>query len=121
MADSTRAGSARADSEDDHPDPPEYQLRLFVSGATRRSLRAVATIRAVCEEALACRYSLEVIDIYLDPLAAREHQVFAVPTLLKLAPVPQRLFVGDMSDTAPLLAGLGLAVPPPMAAIGDAG
>lgn len=99
-----------ADSDDVRP-PPEYRLRLFVSGATLRSLRAVATIRGVCEAALAGRYSLEVIDIYLNPLSARENQVFAVPSLLKLAPLPKRLFVGDMSDTAPLLAGLGLAAP----------
>ena len=88
----------------------EYQFRLFVSGATGRSLKAVAAVRAVCEVALAGRYSLDVIDIYRDPLSAREHQVFAVPTLLKLAPDPKRMFVGDMSNTAPLLAGLGLAV-----------
>ena len=61
--------------------------------------------------ALAGRYSLEVIDIYLNPLSAREHQIFAVPTLLKLAPVPKRQFIGEMSDTAPLYAGLGLAAP----------
>jgi circadian clock protein KaiB len=96
---------------DDGPDRSEYQLRLFVSGATRRSLTAVATVRAVCEAALAGRYSLEVIDIYRDPLSARAHQVFAVPTLLKLAPIPKRMFVGDMSDTAPLFAGLGLRPP----------
>ena len=100
-----------ADSDDVRSDPPEYRLRLFVSGATSRSLRAVATIRAICEAALAGRYSLEVIDIYLNPLSARENQVFAVPSLLKLAPLPKRLFVGDMSDTAPLFAGLGLAAP----------
>jgi len=109
-----------AASEEDRPDLSEYQLRLFVSGATRRSLKAVATVRAVCEASLAGRYSLEVIDIYVNPLSAREHQVFAVPTLLKLAPIPKRLFVGDMSDTAPLFAGLGLGAPVPVAATGGA-
>jgi circadian clock protein KaiB len=97
---------------DDCPGRSEYQLRLFVSGATRRSLMAVANVRAVCETALAGRYSLEVIDIYRDPLSARAHQVFAAPTLLKLAPTPRRMFVGDMRDTAPLFAGLGLLCPP---------
>ncbi len=98
---------------DDCPGQPEYRLRLFVSGATRRSLTAVATVRMVCEAVLAGRYSLEVIDIFRDPLSARAHQVFAVPTLLKLAPSPMRMFVGDMSDTAPLFAGLGLVAPAP--------
>ena len=106
------------DADDDCSGPPDNRFLLFVSGATRRSLRAVATIREVCEVALAGRYSLEVVDIYLNPLSAREHQIFAVPTLLKLAPPPKRLFVGEMSDTAPLFAGLGLAAPPRTATTG---
>ena len=104
-------GEPMTDADDDCSGPPDNRFLLFVSGATRRSLRAVATIREVCEVALAGRYSLEVIDIYLNPLSAREHQIFAVPTLLKLAPVPKRQFIGEMSDTAPLYAGLGLAAP----------
>lgn len=87
------------------------QLRLFVSGAGPRSLRAVATVRRLCEAALPGRYTLEVIDIYRDPLAARAHQIVAVPTLIKAAPVPRRLFIGDMSDAAALAAGLGLSGP----------
>jgi circadian clock protein KaiB len=90
----------------------DFRLRLFVSGATPRSMRAVAAVRKLCEAALAGRYTLDVIDIYRDPLAARLNQIVAVPTLLKLSPAPKRLFVGDMSDTAPLAAGLGLAVSP---------
>ena len=86
----------------------EFRLRLFVSGATPRSMRAVASVRKFCETKLLGRYSLEVVDIYRNPSAAREHQIVALPTLLKLAPVPKRLFVGDMADTAPLAVGLGL-------------
>ena len=94
----------------EHGQSPEpFRLRLFVSGATPRSMRAVAAVRKLCEAKLAGRYSLEVVDIYRNPGSAREHQIVALPTLLKLAPVPKRLFVGDMSDTAPLAAGLGLA------------
>lgn len=85
------------------------RLRLFVSGATPRSMRAIAAVRKLCEPAAAEGYSLEVVDIYQDPLAAREYQIVALPTLLKLAPVPKRMFIGDMADTAPLAAGLGLA------------
>ena len=86
----------------------EFRFRLFVSGATPRSMRAIATVRKLCEAKLTGRYSLEVVDIYRNPAAAREHQIIALPTLLKLAPVPRRLFIGDMSDSAPLAAGLGL-------------
>ena len=88
--------------------PDEFRLRLYVSGATPRSMRAVATVRNLCEAKLTGRYSLEVFDIFRNPAAAREHQIVALPTLLKLAPAPKRLFVGDMSNTAPLAAGLGL-------------
>ncbi len=93
---------------DGDQNPCEFRLRLFVSGATPRSMRAVATVRRLCESKLTGRYILEVVDIYRNPAAAREHQIVALPTLLKLAPVPKRLFIGDMSDTAPLAAGLGL-------------
>ena len=72
-------------------------------------MRAIATVRKLCEAKLTGRYSLEVVDIYRNPAAAREHQIVALPTLLKLAPFPKRLFIGDMSDGAPLAAGLGLA------------
>jgi circadian clock protein KaiB len=90
----------------------DFQLRLFVSGATPRSLRAVAAVRRLCEASLAGRYTLDVIDIYRDPMAARQNQIVAVPTLLKMAPIPKRLFVGDMTNTAPLAVGLGLSVSP---------
>ncbi|MEO5375009.1 MAG: circadian clock KaiB family protein [Alphaproteobacteria bacterium] len=90
-----------------------FRLRLFVSGATPRSMRAIAAVRRLCEARLAGRYSLDVIDIYRDPEAARRNQIVAVPTLMRDSPVPRRLFVGDMTDTAPLAAGLGLAVAVP--------
>ena len=95
------------DALDENAD--QYRLMLFVSGATPRSMRAVATVRKLCEQSLVGRYELKVVDVFRDPLAAREHQIVALPTLLKLAPNPRRLFVGEMSDIAPLVAGLGLA------------
>jgi circadian clock protein KaiB len=85
------------------------RLLLFVSGATPRSMRAVATVRKLCDDRLKGRYRLDVIDAFRDPEAARDHQIVALPTLLRLTPTPKRLFVGDMSDVAPLAAGLGLA------------
>lgn len=73
-------------------------LRLYVSGNTPRSTRAIQNLRAVCDAHLSERYSLEVIDIYQNPRAAHEAQIIAVPTLIKLLPEPTRLLIGDLSD-----------------------
>lgn len=85
-----------------------HVLRLFVTGATPRSIRAIANLRYVLERELAGRYDLEVIDIYLDPESARAHQVIAAPTLVKLLPEPVRRIVGDLSDVDRVLHGLGI-------------
>lgn len=89
---------------------PEYQFRLFVSGATPRSLRVIAAVRRMCEATVAGRYSLEVIDIYRNPDATREDQIVAAPTLLRLAPAPRRLFIGDMAGKTPQTAQQWLRV-----------
>jgi circadian clock protein KaiB len=86
-----------------------YVLRLFVTGTTTRSLRAIANMRRICEESLAGRYDLEVIDIYQQPEATRELQVIATPTLIKVLPKPLRRIIGDLSDREKVLAGLNLA------------
>jgi circadian clock protein KaiB len=86
-----------------------YVLRLYVTGATARSLRAIANLKAVCEQYLKGRYDLEVVDVYRWPAMVREDQVVAVPTLIKRLPVPLRLLVGDLSRTQQVLDGLGLA------------
>lgn len=86
-------------------------LRLFVAGATPRSTRAIANLRAVLERALPGGCDLEVIDIYHDPARARDHQVIAAPTLVKLSPEPVRRIIGDLSDHERLLRALGIAPP----------
>ena len=85
-----------------------YVLKLYVTGATARSLRAIANIKAVCEQHLKGRYDLEVVDIYRRPALLRRDQIVAVPTLIKKLPVPLRLLVGDLSRTEQVLQGLGL-------------
>lgn len=85
-----------------------YVLRLYVTGMTPRSTQAVATIKAVCEEHLAGRYDLEVIDIYQHPVLARDEQIIAAPTLVKKLPAPLRRLIGDLSDTERVLLGLDL-------------
>ena len=89
-----------------------YELKLYVTGATARSLRAIANVKAICEEYLKGRYHLEVVDIYRKPALLRRDQIVAVPTLVKKLPVPLRLLVGDLSRTEQVLSGLGLVAHP---------
>jgi circadian clock protein KaiB len=83
-------------------------LRLYVSGNTPRSTRAIHNVRLVCDRYLRDRYSLEIIDIYHNPSAAKQAQIIAVPTLIKLQPAPRRLLIGDLSDSAKLRLALDI-------------
>jgi circadian clock protein KaiB len=85
-----------------------YKLRLFVTGSTPRSSRAIANMRKICEENLSGRYDLEVVDVYENPDATRELQIIATPTLVKILPEPLRRIIGDLSDKERVLAGLNL-------------
>ena len=89
-----------------------YTLRLYVTGMTPRSQRAIESIKAVCEEHLAGRYDLEVIDIYQHPTLAEGEQIIAAPTLIKALPAPLRRLVGDLSNTERILLGLDLRPSP---------
>ena len=93
------------------PVAPRYVLRLYVTGSTPRSARAIENMRRICEEHLTGRYDLEVIDIYQRPEAAREFQLIATPTLVKLLPEPLRRVIGDLSDQDRVLHGLDLLLP----------
>jgi len=86
----------------------KYILRLYVSGSSARSLKAVHNLRKICDEYFPDDYDLEVIDIYSDPEAAREEQIIAAPTLIKQLPKPLRRFVGDLSNTQKILVGLDI-------------
>ena len=86
----------------------KYMLRLYVTGSSERSLRAVHNLKKLCEEHLPDDYDLEVIDIYKNPAAAREEQIIAAPTLVKMLPQPIRKFVGDLSNTQKILIGLDI-------------
>jgi circadian clock protein KaiB len=86
----------------------KYVLRLYITGMTPRSTRAIKCVREVCEQHLAGQYDLEIIDVYQTPARILEDQVVAIPTLVKCTPAPARLMVGDMSNRERLLVGLGL-------------
>jgi len=88
--------------------PARYVLRLFVTGSTPNSIRAIANLRRICAEHIADNCDLEVVDLYQQPELAEGNQIVAAPTLIKKMPPPARRFVGDMSDTARVLSGLDI-------------
>jgi circadian clock protein KaiB len=90
------------------PRQARYILRLYVTGMTTRSVRAVENVRAFCSKHLEGRYDLQVIDVYQQPALARAEQLVAAPTLIKKLPLPLRRLIGDMSDEGRVLVGLDL-------------
>lgn len=87
-------------------DKGSYVLRLYVSGLTPNSRKAIENVRKLCKDHLEGRYQLEIIDIYQQPIFAKEGQIIAAPTLVKELPPPLRKFIGDMSHTERILLGL---------------
>ena len=85
-----------------------YVLRLYITGMTARSARAVKNLQAICDEYLDGRYDLEVIDIYQQPVLTIGEQIIAAPTLIKKLPLPMRRIIGDMSNRERVLLGLDL-------------
>ena len=85
-----------------------YVLRLYVTGMTARSRRAMENVRKICEAHLQGRYELEIIDIYQQPTLAKGDQILAAPTLIKRLPLPLRRIIGDLSSTDRVLLGLDL-------------
>ena len=90
------------------PPAERYVLRLYVTGMTARSSRAVNNLRTICDKYLEGRYDLEVIDIYQQPALTRGEQIVAAPTLIKKLPLPMRRIIGDMSNRDRVLTGLDI-------------
>ncbi len=86
----------------------KWELRLYTAGQTPKSLAAVKNLRKVCEEHLAGRYEIEIVDLLKNPRLAKDHQIVAIPTLVRKLPVPIRKIIGDLSDTERTLVGLQL-------------
>jgi circadian clock protein KaiB len=84
----------------------EYELRLYVAGQTPRSLQAFANLTKICEEYLAGRYRIEVIDLIEKPQLAKGDQILAIPTLVRTLPEPIRKIIGDLSNKEKVLIGL---------------
>ena len=88
------------------PGKPEWQLRLYVAGTTSKSAAALANLKQVCETHLAGRYSIEVVDLLVNPKLAAGDQILAVPTLVRKFPEPIRKIIGDLSNEERVLVGL---------------
>jgi circadian clock protein KaiB len=86
----------------------KWNLRLYTAGQSPKSLAALANLKRVCEEHLAGRYSIEVVDLMKNPRLAKDDQIVAIPTLVRKLPEPLRRIVGDLSDTERALVGLQL-------------
>jgi circadian clock protein KaiB len=91
-------------------DDPRVILSLYISGPTPRSAQAIVNVRKLCEEHLHGRYALAVIDLSQTPALAAQHQIIAAPTLVRELPLPERRFIGDMSNGERILAGLDVVV-----------
>ena len=89
-------------------DSGKWNLRLYTAGQSPKSLAALANLNRVCDEHLAGRYSIEVVDLLKNPRLAKDDQIVAIPTLVRKLPEPLRRIVGDLSDTERTLVGLQL-------------
>lgn len=96
----TVAGSA--------PEPESWELRLYTAGQTPKSVAAFRNLKKICEEHLAGRYTIEVIDLMQNPRLAKDDQIIAIPTLVRKLPNPLRKIIGDLSDEERTLVGLQL-------------
>ena len=95
----TKASKAKSDT---------YVLRLYIAGQTPKSVAALANLKQICEEHLAGRYTLQVVDLLENPKLARGDQILAIPTLVRKLPLPMRRIIGDLSNTERVLVGLDL-------------
>jgi circadian clock protein KaiB len=91
-----------------HASEEKWNLRLYTAGQSPKSLAALENLKRVCEEHLAGRYTIEVVDLLKNPRLAKDDQIVAIPTLVRKLPEPLRRMVGDLSDTERTLVGLQL-------------
>jgi circadian clock protein KaiB len=90
------------------PEAEVWNLRLYVAGQTPKCMTAFANLKRICEEHLAGKYQIQVIDLLKDPRLAQGDQILAIPTLVRHLPEPVRKIIGDLSNTERVLVGLDL-------------
>jgi circadian clock protein KaiB len=86
----------------------KWVLRLYVAGQSPKAITALANLKKICKEQLGGKYSIDVIDLLINPQLGKEDQILALPTLVRKLPVPVRKIIGDLSDTERVLVGLDL-------------
>jgi circadian clock protein KaiB len=94
---------------DDKRKKDDYVFRLYVTGASPNSLRAIDNTKKICEKHLADNYDLEIIDVYQQPVVAMDENIIALPLLIVKKPLPEKRLVGDMSDNEKLMRAIGLS------------
>ena len=104
----TRPSTAAFETAAERAGSERYELRLYIAGTTAASSKSVENLRAICEEHLKGRYELTVVDVFQQPVLAKDEQIIAVPTLIKRLPTPIRRIVGDLSNEHRVLVGLDL-------------
>jgi circadian clock protein KaiB len=85
-----------------------WDLRLYVAGQTRKSVAALANLKQLCEEHLAGKYRIEIVDLLEQPELAQNDQILAIPTLVRKLPAPMKKVIGDLSNTDRVLVGLDM-------------
>lgn len=101
--------AAQYEEQFDKNNGAHYLLKLYVSGSSPQSVRAIYNLKKICEENLKGRYVLEIIDLYQKPEMTKEIDLIAAPTLIKNLPLPVRRVIGDMSNTDRVLVGLDVS------------
>ena len=100
--------SSERSSQGDSSRQRVWELRLYVAGQTPKSLTALSNLKRLCENHMAGRYHIEVVDLLKDPKLAKGDQIFAIPTLVRRLPQPIKKIIGDLSNTERVLVGLDL-------------
>lgn len=103
-----KLGKKRVEAAAAVEDRSFWRLRLYVAGQTPNSLKAFSNLKTLCEEHLAGRYQIEVVDLLENPKLAAGDQILAIPTLVRKLPPPLRKIIGDLSNTQRVLIGLDL-------------
>jgi circadian clock protein KaiB len=104
----TRELEAPSDGANGEQLAGDWNLRLYVAGQTPKCIAAVRNLNQFCEQHLAGKYRIEVVDLLEDPKRARDDQIVAIPTLVRKLPPPLRKIIGDLSNTERVLVGFGL-------------
>lgn len=99
-----------SEKEIQHVPEGKLVLQLYVSGMSLKSMEAIENIKRLCDENLKGSFELEIIDLYKNPEAAREHQIVFSPSLVKQSPLPKKILIGTFADTEKVIKGLGITI-----------